>query len=956
MSISRSSITTLLLVLSVALGACAGDTGTAGAPGVQGPSGPSGPPGASTLISTVAEPPGENCASGGTKVMAGVDADLDGLLDPSEVAAGGTSYVCSGVATSSLVRTSAEAAGANCPFGGTRIESGLDADADGQLDPVEVNPSATSFVCAFGPSGTISPSTGIHVAVLAVSTAAAAPITVRFTLKDDRGFPLDLAGLYSLNTAIQPRFALATYAADPVTGIVPPLSVQTKTTSATAPAGQPTMYNPLSTSPGQGTLTENGLGAGDYTYTFPATSTPNGAVAVAYDPAKLDQTHVVWIQASRQTDLAFTANANTFFAANQQYAFIPSGVGTPLVREVASNQGCVNCHAGFKAETITSAAFHGGGRVDVGMCDVCHNPGRTSNPLADASSFIHRIHAGQKVASANLFHGIAATYPRDVRDCDACHGGALQGAQALTNPSTRACQGCHDYVSFTNAAPITCDVNGALALGADGKPLPCNHLAGPQPDSSCATCHGPAGGFPTSRFHVPVIPPDPNNAWRLGGTNNNTNASFVSAGGAAPAGAAVISYDVKSVETVLDTSVTPNVRRPQITFKLKRDGVDVVFQTYAPTAAPPVTELMPDFVGSPSVYFAFAVPQDGRAPSDFNATAAGYLKKLWDGTATGTGAGVLAGPDATGYYTARLTGVQIPATATLLTGGVGYTYSLSSAPPLVQTNVPGYPWTPNVPADGKAQGGLSVPPPNVWKVATGFTGRRAIVDNAKCQSCHGALGVAPGFHAGQRNDGPTCSFCHTPNRASAGWSASSKYFIHAIHAGRKRVVPYTWHALEAGPGYGEIEFPGTLNGCTTCHVPGTYDFTASANLAAFASEPLTTVATGVYNSDPLVNSTYYTISPYVVADGVTSYGTGFSFNAGTAVTAEAAGTTLVLSPLVAACAACHDSAIALDHMRSAGGQFYAPRSTVLSAGGPAEQCLICHGPGRTAAIGVVHQR
>jgi hypothetical protein len=37
-----------------------------------------------------------------------------------------------------------------------------------------------------------------------------------------------------------------------------------------------------------------------------------------------------------------------------------------------------------------------------------------------------------------------------------------------------------------------------------------------------------------------------------------------------------------------------------------------------------------------------------------------------------------------------------------------------------------------VPADGRAQGGLSVPPPNVWKVATGFTGRRAIVDNAKC--------------------------------------------------------------------------------------------------------------------------------------------------------------------------------------------------------------------------------
>jgi hypothetical protein len=71
---------------------------------------------------------------------------------------------------------------------------------------------------------------------------------------------------------------------------------------------------------------------------------------------------------------------------------------------------------------------------------------------------------------------------------------------------------------------------------------------------------------------------------------------------------------------------------------------------------------------------------------------------------------------------------------------------------------------------------------------------------------------------------------------------------------------------------------------------------------------------------------------------------------------QAAGTTLVLSPLTAACAACHDSPVALDHMESAGGRFYASRSSVQAPGAAGEQCLICHGPGRTAAIGVVHQR
>jgi OmcA/MtrC family decaheme c-type cytochrome len=932
--------------LVATLVACSGDPGSSGAAG------------ANALVDAVPEPAGANCPYGGTKLVVGIDTNGNGALDPSEVKATGTSYVCNGSGKNSLVRTRPEPDGANCPFGGTRIETGLDANNNNTLDPTEVDTAATSYVCNVAPSGTISPSAGILVAVKAVSTSTTAPITVRFTMKDDRGFPLDISGNYSQNTPIQPRFALGFFTKDPTSGIVSPLTVYTKSSSAAAPAGQPTSFNPLGTAPGNGSLVENGLGAGDYTYTFPTTSIPNGPMAVAYDPAKLAETHVVWIQASRQTDAVFTTNANTFYAANEPYYYIPSGSGTPLIREVVSQAGCDGCHARFKAETTASAAFHGGGRVDAGMCNVCHNPGRTTNPSANSATFVHRIHNGENVATANLFHGISATYPRDIRDCSSCHAGAAQGAQAQTNPSTAACVGCHDYVSFTNAAPATCMILGGLARGIDGKPLPCNHVAGPQPESACVTCHGPSGGFAAANYHRPVSRPDPNNAWLVPtGGNANTNASFVAAGGYVPPGASAITYDVKSVDAVLDMSVTPNVKRPQITFKLKNGGVDVVFQTYAPAASPPVTELLPNFVGSPSVYFAFAVPQDGnQTPSDFNASASGYIKKIWDGSATGTGAGTLSGPDASGYYTVKLTGVQIPATAKMLTGGVGYTYSLSSAPPLVQTNVAAYPWTPSGLNDGKAQGGLSVPAPNVWKVATGYTGRRAIVDNAKCKTCHGALGVAPGFHAGQRNDGPTCSFCHNPNRTSSGWAAGSKYFIHAIHAGRKRTIPYTWHATEVGPGYDEIEFPGTLNACTTCHVPNTYDFTNATNLGAIASMELTTVATGKYDTNPLTNSTYYTVSPYVVADNITDYGVGFSYNAATNVTVEAAGTTLVQSPITSACSACHDSTVAINHMKANGGQFYSPRSTVLSLGASQEQCMICHGPGRTAAIGLVHQR
>jgi OmcA/MtrC family decaheme c-type cytochrome len=893
---SAHLLAALGLILAGALTGCSGSTGSAGATGATGPTGPTGATG----------PNGAN----------------------------------------SLIKQTPEAAGANCPFGGTKIESGPDTNGNGALDPAEITAAGTSYVCN-GPTGAISPSTGVHVTYKAVSTSTTAPITVRFTLKDDRGYPVDVTGNYSVNTAIQPRFAIGYFTKDATSGLVSPLTVYTKTTSASVPAGQPTNYNPLGTAPGYGTLVENGYGAGDYTYTFPTTSTANGPVAIAYDATKLGETHVVWMQVSRQTDLVFAANANTFDSDNAPYYFIPSGTGTPLTREIASQNGCNACHAKFKAETTTTAAFHGGGRVDVGMCNVCHNPGRTSNPLADSSSFIHRIHNGENVATANLFHGIAATYPQDIRRCDACHAGAAQGAQALGNPTTKACQGCHDYVSFTGSAAATCATGGALVLGADGKPVPCNHAAGPQTDdAACVYCHGPTATFPVAKYHQPVAKPDPANSLN-GGTNANTNASYVAAAGYVPAGANAITYDVKSVDAVADAAITP-AKRPQITFKLKSNGTDVVFQSYV---AGNVVELMPNFVGSPSVYFAFAVPQDGVAtPTDFNASASGYIKSIWNGTATGTGAGTLTGPDASGYYTIKLTGVQIPSTATMLTGGLGYTYSLSSTPPLVQVNLTDYPYV-----AATRQGGLSVPAPNVWKTATGFTGRRAIVDNAKCKACHGALGVEPTFHAGQRNDGPTCSFCHNQNRTSSGWSAGSKYFIHAIHAGRKRVVPYTWHATEVGPGYGDVEFPGTLNTCTTCHVPGGFDFTNTTTMAAVPNMPLMTVATGNYSTDPLVNSTYYTVSPYVVADGVTNYGAGFAFNAGTGVTTEAAGTTLVLSPITGVCSACHDSTTAINHMEGNGGQFYAPRATVLGLGASQEQCLICHGPGRVAAIGEVHQ-
>lgn len=972
-----------LLTLAIATAGCSEDEsangadGKKGATGATGPIGPAGVTGATGQTGTSGfegstGPVGATGAVGAQGVTGPVGATGSSGLTGATGAPGATGIAGSTGATgpsgaTALINTSAEPNGANCPIGGLRVESGIDTNANGVLDTAEVDSARTQYLCSVAPPG--ANSTGLNVSVVSISPPGTVPISLRFTLKDDKGFPIDIAGNYSLNAPIQPRFALAYYTQEKVSPNDPnsalalePLRVYTKSGKTTALS--PTAYNPQA-SPPQGSLTENGYGAGDYTYTFPsvatATSSTSGVVAVAYDPAQLASTHMVWIQASRQTDLVNTTSPKTLYVANQDYYFVPSGTGNPLpARVIASQSGCDSCHSGFKAEGSSANVFHSGGRVAAAFCNVCHNPERmksdgTPNVWADSAAFVHRIHFGKEIAVANQFHEIAATYPQDIRNCVKCHnnddGKTPAFNQYQTNPTIAACGSCHDGVDFVNAG-VKC-----ITQATHGIKAACAHTGGPRANGSCATCHGPADIAAT---HIPVVEPDPKSCLataNAAGCNNNTHASYVAAAEYVPAGAAVISYDVKSVEAV----AVGGVLRPRITFKLKKQvgtaaPIDVAFDAYA---AGVTTELMKGFVGSPSVYFAWSVPQDGiDSPADFNASASGYIKAIWTGSAVDTGAGSMTGPDPAGYYTITLTGVQIAANAKMLTGGVGYSYNLSTSPPLVQTDLPAYPYN----TDGTKQGGLSVPADNVWKVADSYTGRRPIVENSRCNACHGALGVAPSFHAGQRNDAPTCSFCHTPNRTSNGWSAGSKYFVHAIHATRIRTTPLNWHMSSAIAGnQWEAEFPSPLNDCESCHAPKTYDFSLvstnlPSNLDSIPNQLLTTV--GQDSVSKGVTYTYTTqtdrssfFSPYVDSTDGTSYGVGFSYNAGTNVTTPAADTTLVISPITTACSSCHDSPSALAHMRQNGGKFYDQRDAASFG----ESCLTCHGPGKDVSIAKVHQ-
>jgi OmcA/MtrC family decaheme c-type cytochrome len=354
-----------------------------------------------------------------------------------------------------------------------------------------------------------------------------------------------------------------------------------------------------------------------------------------------------------------------------------------------------------------------------------------------------------------------------------------------------------------------------------------------------------------------------------------------------------------------------------------------------------------------------------------------------------------------------MTGVKIPSSATMLTAGIGYTYGLETTQPLTQTDVPGYPYTPIVytglDATGKyglftapmGQGGVSVPAPNVYKAVASLPAgfptnagsttagpatatRRAIVTNAKCNDCHAALGVFTEkvYHAGQRNDAPTCTFCHNVNRINSGWAVNIKEAVHSIHAGGKRVNKFSWEAA-AGDAYWNVTYPAILNNCEACHVPGSYDFSNSTNAAAVSDLLWSGVAAGamttatsysIVTGNEVVAPTDSVISPWInpainpnpgvvlplnTAYGA-NYGVTFSAATGAATVAQAAAGTLVTSPITAACAACHDTPIAVAHFRGNGGSFYAPRTAAGVLPANVEQCLICHGNGKTADIRAVH--
>ena len=859
-------------------------------------------------------------------------------------------------------------------------------------------PGATGATGAAGPSGATGPAgtnavATVNIAALSADQWAAANFSATITGVSIAGAPVvsfkvtdPATGYPVIGLGSKSKSATATVASYPnvafaIAKLVPGAngspSKWVSYNVTTVPTTTATTVLPTKpTTDSNGTLVDNGDGSYKYTFYRDVTKSKdivaaaaaaataanaNNKVAdlgdVTYDPSL---THRVVLQLSGNAPGTGTNTPDAVQLVpgvamknplNVAYDFIPATgkavTATDTQREIVAKAACLECHSKF--------AVHGGGRQDPKLCVTCHNDQRkygnaeaaagttttytgstykiNDKAVGDLPAFLHRLHMGKELTKTGYNYGGVlfneVTYPQTITNCAKCHDGAktAQGDNWKKVPSAMACGACHDGIDFKTG------LGTALSGATTG------HIGKAQAtDANCVLCHT-AADVPV--YHVTV---DPVGAVDRGGYPLNTAANVPTVGLASgmgpaiplasqlnlPAGVYKIGFEIKQV-TVAGAA---GAKKATVVYRILKDG--------APVTLSATGFLMPNVDGTPSIYVAYAIPQDGiAAPADWNASINTTVLALRDGK-------LQTGPDASGYYTATLATV-IPDAAKMVTAAIGINYN-----GFVQLGLAAYP-----------KGIRLREPAFVMKQADGFTGtaaRRTIVSNAKCNNCHGQLGVSPSFHSGARNNGEGCAICHNANNATGhtgaannfggGWNVGIKNLVHSVHGSAKRAQAFTYEATVANPdGFKEVTYPGVLSNCEQCHVAGSYDFATAANAAAVPNLLWTTEAKADM-SNP-TNAPSIGLSPWV-----TSLGKG-QIN----YTAD----NLVTSPVTSACFGCHDSSIAVSHMQLNGGTVYGSVSAVSTGGArPAigttttfgfnkvETCMVCHASGKVADIKAVH--
>ncbi len=652
---------------------------------------------------------------------------------------------------------------------------------------------------------------------------------------------------------------------------------------------------------------------GYYTYTFSTDITdPARTNGVAFEP---NSTHRIAIQLSYRNAAGETVRVNPYFDVTFDAAGRSVAVTDPnKTRVMADVSSCNGCH--------DRLALHGGGRVDVQYCVLCHNTATTdanSGNVLAMSTMTHKIHAGRLLASQigaggeayaiwgyqNVKHDYSEVgFPQDLRNCSVCHSGANpktpQGDNWKTKASSNACLTCHVSSPGTDFF-----VNHAAFTGvADPRTLP---------SSECQRCHVAGTALGSDRVHF--------------NQNEDNSAKY-------KVNIEAATYDAASrkvtIKYFLSDPTNSDARYNLIT-------PDCVYP--APAVCTPPSGTNNTKFGNLRFYVAYQnLVGQSTAVTEFTAYNNGGSAAsafMYRGT-----------NDGSNRYTVDI--VLPPDNATAVAAGTARVVGIGQVKELKQEA--------KVATDPRP----AVSPPSFVSVVAqhtykdvALTGalnpRRQVVSNEKCNVCHGALGTTTGsntqaeaFHGGARNTVESCAMCHDALRSSStvmtnGSTLRESYqfkrMIHGIHASSRRIHPFT---------HGNAVVGAFCNPRNPASVAPLCD--PSLKLAASVTNFAAEVAypdLGLNCENCHVGKSYLVdrggvgsvVSPRVTGADPLGYG--------------------VISPYAASCTGCHDSKKAIDHVTQAGGSSFGTL-TLAQDRLVVETCADCHAQGSFGAIDYVH--
>ena len=564
------------------------------------------------------------------------------------------------------------------------------------------------------------------------------------------------------------RKATATAAGSPGAAMKPPATAMQATTDpkrspdelAAAGLGPQLVYNE----------------AGYYTYTFSAditnpawSATINKAAystnGVVFDP---NATHRVAIQ------LSYTNAAGEVIRVNPNFSFrfvanAAGGYDSVLLTDPATQNylmtdvsSCNSCHE--------KLALHGGGRVDVQYCVMCHNPGTTdpdSGNVLTMSTMTHKIHAGRGLAGApggehytiwgynNVKYDYSEVgFPQALQNCAKCHTAqnpsTPQGDNWKSVPSQEACLTCH----ASNAGSSWDDSHLLIAQrfvgpGAKAKDLP---------NSECARCHAEGTDFGSDVVHFNQI---------------EVNSAL---------------YKMNIESTTFNDTPDQKGRSVTVKYFLSNPTADnAAYNLVTPdctgTAAAPVCSNTTKF-GNLRFYLAYQnMAGQSAAVTEFTAYNNG-----------GNSANAFAykgSNDGSNHYTVN---IPLPddVPPNIVVSGTAQVASAGQVkePTLRLTSAA----NPRPPATPASLTNVVVQHTATELALTGsLQPRRVIVSNDKCNVCHGALGSTSGsntlanaFHGGSRDTVQVCVTCHDVNKPSGGTVMTSGLSL-------QRVLPVQAH-------------------------------------------------------------------------------------------------------------------------------------------------------------------